>query len=103
MKSARKSYNAKTIASKAMEIHLGNLKDKSMDLVKFLEEKAGIKSSASDGKVSIEDEKIRKSQVKTYLKRFLYVNKSREDHRISVDGDTLKLLSVKMEEEEEEK
>ncbi|HEY4673010.1 MAG TPA: hypothetical protein VIH03_02475 [Nitrososphaerales archaeon] len=85
-----------------MEIHLGDLKDKSADLVKFLEEKAGIKSSASDDKVSIEEE-VRKSQLKTYLKRFLYVNKSREDHRISVDGDTIKILSVEKEEEEEEK
>ncbi|MCS4538335.1 MAG: hypothetical protein HYY67_05710 [Thaumarchaeota archaeon] len=85
-----------------MEIHLGDLKDKSADLVKFLEEKAGIKSSASDDKVSIEEE-VRKSQLKTYLKRFLYVNKSREDHRISVEGDTLKVLSVEKEEEEEEK
>ena len=85
-----------------MEIHLGDLKAKSADLVKFLEEKAGIKSSASDDKVSIEEE-VRKSQLKTYLKRFLYVNKSREDHRISVEGDTLKVLSVEKEEEEEEK
>jgi ribosomal protein S20 len=84
-----------------MEIQLGNLKNKSADLVKFLEEKAGIKSSASDDKVSIEGE-VRKSDVKTYLKRFLYVNKSREDHKISVDGDTIKVLSVEMEEEEEE-
>ena len=83
-----------------MEIHLGDLKDKSADLVKFLEEKAGIKSSASDDKVSIEEE-VRKSQLKTYLKRFLYVNKSREDHRISVEGNTLKVLSVEMKEEEE--
>ena len=85
-----------------MEIHLGDLKDKSADLVKFLEEKAGIKSSASDDKVSIEEE-VRKSDVKTYLKRFLYVNKSREDHRISVEGDTIKVLSVEKEEEKEEK
>lgn len=85
-----------------MEIHLGDLKDKSADLVKFLEEKAGIKSSAADDKVSIEDEDVRKSEVKTYLKRFLHVNKSREGHRISVDGDTIKILSVEMEEEEEE-
>ncbi|MBM3898167.1 MAG: hypothetical protein FJ358_06570 [Thaumarchaeota archaeon] len=84
-----------------MEIQLGDLKDKSADLVKFLEEKAGIKSSASDDKVSVEGE-VRKSDVKTYLKRFLHVNKSREDHRISVDGDTIKVLSVKIEEEEDE-
>lgn len=85
-----------------MEIHLGDLKDKSADLVKFLEEKAGIKSKAEGDKVELEGDKLRKADVKTYLKRFLHVNKSRDDHRISIAGDTIKVLAVEMEEAKEE-
>lgn len=85
-----------------MQIQLGDLKDKAADLVKFLDEKAGIKSKAEGDKVEIEGEDLQKSQVKTYLKRFLHVNKSRKDHKISVDGDAIKVLTLEVEEEEEE-
>lgn len=85
-----------------MEIQLGDLKDKAADLVKFLDEKAGIKSKAAGDKVEIEGEDLQKLQVKTYLKRFLHVNKSRKDHKISVDGDVIKVLTLAVEEEKEE-
>ena len=85
-----------------MQIQLGDLKDKAADLVKFLDEKAGIKSKAEGDKVQIEGEDLQKSQVKTYLKRFLHVNKSRKDHKISVDGESIKVLTLEVEEEEEE-
>ena len=85
-----------------MQIQLGDHKDKAADLVKFLDEKAGIKSKAEGDKVQIEGEDLQKSQVKTYLKRFLHVNKSRKDHKISVDGESIKVLTLEVEEEEEE-
>ncbi len=84
-----------------MQIQLGDLKDKAADLEKFLDEKAGIKSKAEGDKVQIEGEDLQKSQVKTYLKRFLHVNKSRKDHKISVDGESIKVLTLEVEEEEE--
>ncbi len=84
-----------------MQIQLGDLKDKAADLVKFLDEKAGIKSKAEGDKVQIEGEDLQKSQVKTYLKRFLHVSKSRKDHKISVDGESIKVLTLEVEEEEE--
>ena len=85
-----------------MEIQLGDLKNKAADLVKFLDEKAGIKSKVEGDKVEIEGEDLQKSQVKTYLKRFLHVNKSRKDHKVSIKGDAIKVLTLEAEEEGEE-
>ena len=85
-----------------MEIQLGDLKNKAADLVKFLDEKAGIKSKVEGDKVEIEGEDLQKSQVKTYLKRFLHVNKSRKDYKVSIKGDAIKVLTLEAEEEGEE-
>ena len=91
-----------------MKILLGSLKDKGDDLAKFLEPRIGAKPEVGGGEIDIEDDSIKKGvrsrHVKTYIKRFLSIEKVRDDYRVLVeDGELRLVLLEKGEEEEEEK
>jgi len=94
-----------------MKVTLGTLKDKGDALVEFLEPRVGTKPSLSGGEIEIEDEQVKEGvrprHVKTYIKRFLYMNGVRKKYRVFVAGKELTIqeieLGEKAEEEEEKK
>ena len=94
-----------------MKVTLGTLKDKGDDLVAFLEPRVGTKPSLSGGEIDIEDDQVKEGvrprQVKTYIKRFLYMNGVRKKYRVFVAGKELTIqeieLGEKAKEEAEEK
>ena len=89
-----------------MKVALGTLKEKGDDLVAFLEPRVGTKPSLSGGDIEIEDEKVkvgvRPRQVKTYNKRFLYMNGVRTKYRVFVAGKELTIQEIELGEKEEE-
>jgi hypothetical protein len=89
-----------------MKILLGTLKDKGDDLATFLEPRIGVKPEVSAGELDIEDESLRKGvgsrHVKTYIKRFLSIEKVRSDYRVLVDSGEFRLVQLEREEGEEE-
>ena len=89
-----------------MKVALGTLKDKGDDLVVFLEPRVGTKPSLSGGEIEIEDEKVKEGvrarQVKTYIKRFLYMNGVRKKYRVFVAGKELTIQEIELGEKEEE-
>ncbi len=92
-----------------MKVALGTLKDKGDDLVAFLEPRVGTKPALSGGEIEIEDEGVREGvrprQVKTYIKRFLYMNGVRKKYRVFVAGKELTIQEIELGEKaaEEEK
>jgi len=90
-----------------MKILLGTLKDKGDELAAFLEPRIGVKPEVGGGELDIEDKSmkagIRSRHVKTYIKRFLSIEKVRDDYRVLVDSGELRLVELEGEEEEEEK
>ena len=90
-----------------MKVALGTFKDKGDQLAAFLEPRVGTKPSLSGDSMEIEDESIRTGvkprQVKTYIKRFLYMNGVRKKYRIFVAGKELTIQEIEVGEEEEEK
>jgi len=94
-----------------LKVALGTLKDRGDDLVTFLEPRVGTKPSLSGGEIEIADEEVKEGlkprHVKTYIKRFLYMNKVRKKYRVFVSGKELTIqeieLGEKAEEEEKEK
>ncbi len=76
-----------------MKILLGTLKDKGDDLAAFLEPRIGVKAEVSGGELDIEDKSLKKGirsrHVKTYVKRFLSMEKVRDDYRVLVEGGEL--------------
>ncbi len=89
-----------------MKVTLGTLKDKGDDLVSFLEPRVGAKPSLSGDSIEIEDgslrEGVRPRQVKTYIKRFLYMKGVRKKYRVFVAGKELTIQEIEVGEEEEE-
>jgi outer membrane biosynthesis protein TonB len=93
-----------------LKVALGTLKDKGDQLVAFLEPRVGTKPSLSGDAIEIEDESVREGvkprQVKTYIKRFLYMNGVRKNYRVFVSGKELTIQEIELggkEEEEAEK
>ena len=90
-----------------MKVALGTLKDKGDALVAFLEPRVGAKPSLSGDAIEIEDgslrEGVRPRHVKTYIKRFLYMNGVRKKYRVFVSGKELTIQEIELGEEEEEK
>ncbi|HUH82257.1 MAG TPA: hypothetical protein VLX33_00085 [Nitrososphaerales archaeon] len=88
-----------------MKVALGTFKDKGDQLAAFLEPRVGTKPSLSGDSMEIEDESIRAGvkprQVKTYIKRFLYMNGVRKKYRIFVAGKELTIQEIEVAEEEE--
>lgn len=89
-----------------MKVVLGTLKDSGDELATFLEPRVGAKPSLSGGEIEIEDESLRKGvrprQVKTYIKRFLYMKGVRKKYRVFVAGKELTIQEIEVGEEEEE-
>jgi hypothetical protein len=90
-----------------LKIALGTLKDKGDDLAAFLEPRVGTKPSISGDSIEIEDEGLRSGvrprQVKTYIKRFLYMKGVRKNYRVFVAGKELTIQEIELGEEKEEK
>ncbi len=88
-----------------MKILLGTLKDKGKELAAFLEPRIGVKPEVGGGELDIEDSSIKKGvrsrHVKTYIKRFLSIEKVRDDYRVLVESGELRLVQLEGEEEEE--
>ena len=89
-----------------MKVTLGTLKDKGDGLVAFLEPRVGTKPTLSGGEIEIEDEAVREGvrprHVKTYIKRFLYMNGARKKYRVFVAGTELTVQEIELGEEAEE-
>lgn len=89
-----------------MKIALGTLKEKGDELAAFLEPRVGAKPSLSGDAIEIEDEGLREGvrprQVKTYIKRFLYMKGVRKNYRVFVAGKELTIQEIELGEEEEE-
>jgi hypothetical protein len=89
-----------------MKVALGTLKDKGELLVTFLEPRVGTKPSLSGDHIEIDDESVREGvkprQVKTYIKRFLFMNGVRKNYRVFVAGKELTIQEIELGEEEEE-
>jgi hypothetical protein len=90
-----------------LKVTLGTLKDKGDDLVAFLEPRVGTKPSLAGGEIEIEDgevkEGVRPRHVKTYIKRFLYMNGIRKKYRVFVSGKELTIQEIELGEAEAEK
>lgn len=86
-----------------LKIELGDLKEKSEELANFLEEKLKIKPSIEASSLVLDDTelkvKLKKSLLKTYLKRYLHINDLRRSYRVLVKEDELRLVALKAEEE----
>lgn len=87
-----------------MKVALGTFKDKGDELAAFLEPRVGTKPSLSGDSMEIEDGSLRAGvrprQVKTYIKRFLYMNGVRKKYRIFVAGKELTIQEIEIGEEE---
>lgn len=90
-----------------MKVALGTFKDNGDELVAFLEPRVGTKPSLSGDAIEIEDggvrEGVRPRQVKTYIKRFLFMKGVRKKYRVFVSGKELTIQEIEVGEEEEEK
>ena len=89
-----------------MKIILGTLKDKGEALVEFLEPRVGTKPELSGDSIELEDSGVREGvkprHVKTYIKRFLFMNGVRKNYRVFVKGKELVVQEIELGEEEEE-
>lgn len=89
-----------------MKVSLGTLKDKGEELATFLEPRVGTKPSLSGDAMEIDDgsvrEGVRPRQVKTYIKRFLYMNGVRKNYRVFVAGKELTIQEIELGKKEEE-
>jgi hypothetical protein len=89
-----------------LKILLGNLKDKAVELVEFLEPRVGAKPKASGSEIEIDDDSMREGvktrHVKTYVKHFLFRVGERKNFRVLVQGKELRLVELEREKEEEE-
>lgn len=90
-----------------MKIELGTLKDKGEDLSKFLGPRVGTEAKIDGSAIEIDAEQAKKGlkskTVKTYVKRFLFMNGVREKYRVFVEGDQLTIQEYELSEEEKEK
>jgi hypothetical protein len=88
-----------------LKVTLGTLKDKGDELVTFLEPRVGGKPSLEGGAIEIDDGAVREGvkprQVKTYIKRFLYMKGVRKNYRVFVSGKDLTVQEIVLGEEEE--
>jgi len=89
-----------------LKVALGTLKSKGDELAAFLEPRVGSKPSLSGDEIEFEDASIRAGvrprHVKTYIKRFLYMNGVRKKYRVFVSGKELTIQEIELGEEEEE-
>ncbi|NWG08928.1 MAG: hypothetical protein HXX80_01210 [Nitrososphaerales archaeon] len=86
-----------------LKIELGDLKEKGDDLATFLEKRLKIKPSIEGGLIILGNEeakaRLKKSIVKTYLKRYLYANDLRDNYKVFVKDNELQLIKIEIREE----
>jgi hypothetical protein len=89
-----------------LKVALGTLKNKGDELAAFLEPRVGSKPSLSGDEIEFEDGSLRAGvrprHVKTYIKRFLYMNGVRKKYRVFVSGQELTIQEIELGEKEEE-
>ncbi|MDG6909502.1 MAG: hypothetical protein JRN57_01240 [Nitrososphaerota archaeon] len=89
-----------------MKVVLGTLKGKGEELVAFLEPRVGTKPELSGDSIEIDDGSLRQGvkprHVKTYIKRFLFMNGVRKNYRVFVAGKELTVQEIELGEKEEE-
>jgi hypothetical protein len=89
-----------------LKVELGTLKNKADELMAFLEPRVGTKPSLTGSTVEIDDANLRKGvrprHVKTYVKRFLYINSLRRNYRVRVQGQELTVQELELGEKEKE-
>lgn len=84
------------------KIILGKLKGRAEDIAAFLREKIGAVVEVDGGDLTIdlpERNPSKSTLLKTYLKRFLYLNDLRSDHRVLVKADEIKIVELEKDEE----
>jgi hypothetical protein len=90
-----------------LNITLGTLKNKRDELATFLEPRIGAKLSVSGDSLEVEDASIRAGvrprHVKTYIKRFMYMQGVKKNYRVFVSGGELTIQEIELGKEEEEK
>ncbi len=93
-----------------MKIVVGTLKDQREELAAFLEPRLGAKPEVTGDSLEVEDGAVRAGvkprDVKTYIKRFMYMKGVRKKYRVFVAGKELTIQEIEQgekEEEEEEK
>lgn len=93
-----------------MKIVVGTLKDQREELAAFLEPRLGAKPEVTGDALEVEDGAMRAGvkprDVKTYIKRFMYMKGVRKRYRVFVAGKELTIQEIEQgekEEEEEEK
>jgi hypothetical protein len=88
-----------------LKVVLGTFKDKGEELAAFLEPRVGAKPALAGDSIEIDDGSVREGvkprQVKTYIKRFLFMNKVRKKYRVFVAGKELTIQEIELGEEEE--
>ena len=89
-----------------LKVVLGTLKDKGEELAAFLEPRVGTKPDLSGDTLEFDDagvkEGMKPRQVKTYIKRFLYMKGVRKNYRVFVAGKELTVQEIELGEKEEE-
>ena len=89
-----------------MKIVLGTLKDKGDELATFLEPRLGTKLTVSGDSLEVEVGSIRAGvrprNVKTYIKRFIFMKGVRKNYRVFVSGGELTIQEIELGKEEKE-
>jgi outer membrane biosynthesis protein TonB len=87
-----------------LKIALGTLKEKGQELAAFLEPRVGTAPSVSGDAIEIEDGSVKAGvkprHVKTYIKRFMYMNGVRKNYRVFVTGKELTIQEIELGEKE---
>jgi|TARA_B100000315_G_C14588037_1_gene594212 hypothetical protein len=84
------------------KVLLGKIKGRADDIAVFLREKIGdvVETDGGDLIVDLPDGTSSQSALlKTYLKRFLYLNDLRSDHRVLVNKDEIEIVELEKNEE----
>lgn len=84
------------IEKQVLQINLGKLKNKNEIITNYLEEKLGIKTSQEGNLILLDDNKykIKKKDIKLYLKKFLYREGLKTNSRILIDNDTIHIIEL---------
>jgi hypothetical protein len=89
-----------------LKVVLGTLKGKGEELATFLEPRIGTRPELSGDSIEIDDASVRAGvkprHVKTYIKRFLYMNGVRKSYRVFVTGKELMVQEIELGEKKEE-
>jgi hypothetical protein len=84
-----------------VQIVLSEFRDKSDDIVKFLQDKLKTNVSVEGNRITVEEKtEVNKNKVKTYLKRFLHREGVRKNYKINIEKDEIKITVKKIESKE---